>query len=209
MSDSTVKIVTVTGKPESGKRKTISMMLARRQNLKVLRSVTTKPPRDDDKLLEYEHVSHQRFMEMKKKGEFLWTVRHNGFLYGTSETDVQAALTADHISVMNLVPHVLRRLHDFAGEEHVVSFLILEESHKELLLRLIRRGMTRHEAENRLDEVHDWTPGAISSRFGIKCINVLNEDEDVLGKKASRDLLDFLDRVIKARKTSGKGSAER
>lgn len=73
-----------------GKSTIIRRVLKRLRNVRLSTSHTSRPPRPGErKGVHYHFVSTERFVEMKKQGEFVEWVRLHGNYYGTSKAELE------------------------------------------------------------------------------------------------------------------------
>jgi len=174
-----VRFITFTGRPGSGKSEIIKRLIEVTPRLEMFRgqSVTTRAFRKGDVTGEYLHVTENRFDELLKLGEFLWTFNHGGYRLGTKKEDVDAALNREDekVSVMTLVPEAVTRLRAFVGRERVVSFFVETPDHDEIE-RMIKRGDSPEKAEGRLEETESWNIERMK-QLGVDAFLVQNRTE--------------------------------
>lgn len=182
------QIITFTGRPGSGKSIIIKNVLAACPDLQMFvgKSITTRPRRKGDVKGEYMHVQKKGFDAREARGEFLWTAEHNGYRFGTRKADVVSALGAENLSVMTLVPDAVRKLHEFAGSDQVISFFI--DAPEEVIMRRMidLRGDARATALSRAKETATWTHQ--TNMF----IVANTKDEDPPAKTAIESVLKIL-----------------
>lgn len=189
-------LVTVSGPPGCGKTTVMERVievLSPECDIRLFegKSVTTRVPRPDDRLDEYLHVSDDEFREMEERREFIWTVPNSGYLFGTLRTAVDEALRVRRISILNLVPGVVEKLHRYAGPANVISFYVQSGGSESLRRRMTKRGSeTPKRIEERLKEAAHWSPKIF---YGF--IVLANPNEEPQGMTAAREVA----RIVRSR----------
>ncbi len=142
-----IKIFTVTGVTCAGKNYT-AKVLQRAYGFNLIRSVTTRPRRENDEEeqdSEYEHVTEEKFQRMKHQGDFLWSFQHLRTLhwYGTRKRDITQALKADIPSVMHLVHDKVEYLQQYAinwcRQPSILSAVVICSDEGMLRMRYFKR----------------------------------------------------------------------
>ncbi len=157
--------VTLTGKRATGKTTLVQAFRAQVQDTVLIRSTTTREPRDSDLDGEYRHVSRDEFADMKSKGAFLWDVDVGGNLYGTMRLHLDALRRkrTDTVGIMILAPDVLETFRDYlqehwnrrVGADLWTPFLVSVPD--ELVLERSRsRGDDPKVVKARLAQERDW-----------------------------------------------------
>lgn len=89
------RLFVVSGPSGAGKGTVVRKALARRPDVRLSVSATTRPPRPGERDgVEYRFVSEPEFRRMREAGELLESAEVYGNLYGTPRSDVEAALDA-------------------------------------------------------------------------------------------------------------------
>lgn len=154
-----VRIITFTGRPGSGKSTIVKNVLLARPRMRIFagKSVTTRPRRKGDVKGEYKHVSPEQFAALEAREEFLWTIEHSGYRYGTRKADIDKALRARKVSIMTLVPECVKKLRVYAGGERVTSFFIHVPEPLLFYRMTALRGDVHPQAFARLTETAQWS----------------------------------------------------
>lgn len=186
-------LVTLTGRPGCGKTTVIEKLTEMSTpecpiGLFDGKSVTTRVPRADDRLDEYIQKTDEEFDEMEERGDFLWTVPNSGYRFGTLRSAIDEALQMRKVSVLNLVPQVIEKLHNYAGPANVLSFFIRGGGTAILERRMEKRGSEDAERiKRRLRETDDWCP---EMYYGFMTIS--NPNEEPQGLTAAREIVRIL-----------------
>lgn len=154
-------ILTLSGPSGVGKKTIAKLLLAKNSHVKVVQSVTTRPPRQFDMYGEYRHVSPGEFETMDRRNTFLWTTEYAGLRYGTRKESVAELFRDRHaIGVMFLVPDVLPLL-----EGYLEKFPSLAHAHVKVFVtaprtvleqRLVTQGNEARKVRNKLEESSTW-----------------------------------------------------
>jgi len=87
------RLIIITGPTASGKD-SVTEEIAKKLNLKIINTNTTRDPRDDDKCLNY--IDEEEFLKMKENNEFLEFNKYGKAWYGTSKKPIQDELLSGH-----------------------------------------------------------------------------------------------------------------
>lgn len=162
-------IVTVTGPSGAGKSSYAREIMKRRPEWALVRSVTTRPPREKDLPGEYEHADLSAFEAEKDGRLFYWTAEHHGHKYGTRLTDVVGALVGRQVRLMLVDPESIRSLQRLQtpGPDYIAHFYLLSPAEEVLRERLNRRkerdGLSDEEIGRRISECAAWDKEALAS----------------------------------------------
>lgn len=169
-------IVTLTGASGSGKTR-ISKELRENPKFIPVISHTTRSPRDSDLPGEYECVTEEQFIQMKKDGEFLWTTSVRNCHYGTSKKAIQeAAQNKDgKIFLMLLVPEVLHLLVYYLKNNNLLRSFFIQTSKGKILKRLKEEGIPEKEIDKRLNDGKDWEKAMKDSL--VPYVTILNDGD--------------------------------
>ena len=152
-------IVTLTGPSGVGKTTIAQELVHRIPNARLVKSFTTRDPRESDAEGEYIYLSERWFRAFEYRNSFLWTTTVRGKHYGTTEDAANEAIRTPAVRIMILVPSCVRRLREYTQQKHqglVFSFFIV--ARLDTALRRIRkeRHLSRKEVareEKRYEEL--------------------------------------------------------
>lgn len=159
------KILTLTGASGVGKSTIVRKFLGGNREGKLIRSFTTRLPRDSDIPGEYEYnLSPDVF---KDKERFLWVVQAHGNMYGTTKDSVREALLSEVPHLMILTPDAVPLLRvaadEVGGMDGIVSFYVISPDEEELRRRLRERGDADPLIEKRINDCKRWDSEALAS----------------------------------------------
>lgn len=150
-----------------GKSTLIRRVLKKLRNIRLSTSHTSRPPRPGEKKgVHYHFVSPERFIEMKRQGEFVEWVRLHGNYYGTSKAELEKHMDRGRDIILDI---------DVKGAAKVVKIFpravtvfILPPSLSVLEERLRKRGSeSEEEVAVRLREATREIRSAGRYRYGI------------------------------------------
>lgn len=177
-------LYTVSGCPGVGKTSLFRMVLAALSNAHLLRSYTTREPRETDLDGEYTYLSLQEWQFIESRGEFAWNTTVRGALYGTRRNDIRAALDSSDIFLATIVPakvwDIYTLAQSFGLAQRVRSVYILSPDHRIIFERLTKdRGLTEDKANRDLTECVEWDDLARRERrFSYHFIHDRNSLDD-------------------------------
>ncbi|MCC6563537.1 hypothetical protein IT087_01450 [Candidatus Uhrbacteria bacterium] len=162
-------LFTVSGVSAVGKTSLFEMALAQIPHASLLRSYTTREPRENDLTGEYAYLSDQEWRDRKLRSEFSWEVPVRGKMYGTRRDDVRAALRSEHPVLAAIVPERVSAIHTLADSfglaRNVRSIYILSPDRRILISRLThRRGLSAEEARKEVERFAGWDQSALHER---------------------------------------------
>lgn len=164
-------ILAVTGHSGVGKT-TLIRNLRKMLPFEVLKSVTTREPRESD-IGEFEYLAPEIFDRLAAQNEFLWTANPYGHWYGTRASEVDAALQSGHWYGAALVIPAIAILVEHAATLHLETrvlpiYLTLSDD-VEMRRRLVERG--EEEIELRMSESKTWEQQARDSGVNFTYID--------------------------------------
>jgi len=143
MEKETGQIVTFVGKGGSGKTTQIRRAL-HEPGFRLIPSVTTRPPRDNELAGEYRYYSAEAYQQLVvTPGRLLWDViaGNGGNHYGKDAQDIEYALAHPEAVHLNaLVPSSAQTLVDIYGPDQVRTIYLPDPGNEILLQRMIERG---------------------------------------------------------------------
>lgn len=162
-------IVTITGASGAGKT-SYARELLRLPGWELVRSWTTRPPREKDLPNEYRHLTREEFdaYEFTQVSGFLWVVEHHGHKYGTWYRGVMNGLASARPRLMLVDPWAVRKLRDLdVSGRGMIHFYALSPDEAVLRQRLQKRvardGISVDEIERRVVECRTWDAEALAS----------------------------------------------
>ncbi|MDO8474403.1 MAG: hypothetical protein Q7S62_02570 [bacterium] len=165
-------IVTLTGASGVGKTTITDKLLLSIPDIKFIGTLNTRERRKIDRPEDSYSVSQQEFEKRKQAGEFLWTVKVHEHWKGTLKSAVDDALLRPSSSLIILVPEIVPILLKYAPN-HVFSFFIPSPSEEILRARLLKRGDSSQDIEQRINDCKRWDDAAKAS--GLPYIFITNE----------------------------------
>ncbi len=152
-------IVTVSGVSGSGKTTLVDYLLSLSPKHHLVESVTTRGSRNRDRPGEFLHLSPDEFLSKEKQGKFLWvTPPIHGVRYGTLRESVGKALRSDSVSFMIITIEYLQVLRDYVtySARNITGLYIHSPGETILRERLLKRGDSPNETEERITDCRDW-----------------------------------------------------
>jgi deoxycytidine triphosphate deaminase len=165
--------IVITGTSGSGKTSVARKLCEVHKEFSLVQAVTTRNPREDDKIGEFLHISQEEFGELDKNGSLLIKAKYRDHSYGIKQESVQSVLSGNRVPVLVITPLSVKDL-AIAEEKGGPKFLtIFLDAYDDVLNgRLKARGeqLTETMRKQRLDD----------RDYEKKCIySILNND---LGK---------------------------
>jgi len=179
-----IVLYTLSGCTGVGKTSLIRKALAEIKDTHLLRSYTTRDPRDNDLPGEYTHLSEKDWRSALLRGEFAWHVHVRSKMYGTRREDVRAALDNANPFLAAIAPEKVSDIYSlalvFGLKRQVRSIYILSPDRRVLFERLTKgRGLAPDKANADLDECAKWDDLAKhESRFSYRYITDRNSLSD-------------------------------
>ena len=141
-------LIIFSGPSGAGKDTILSKVMAKKDNLKLSISHTTRVPRENEvNGKSYYFVSEKEFMEMVKNGEMLEYAEYCGNYYGTSVVKVKDELEKGNDVILEIevqgAEQVMKKIPE------ALSIFVLPPSLDELKIRLKNRGTDSDEVINR------------------------------------------------------------
>ena len=139
MSNKQAKLFVVAAPSGAGKTTLVKAMISKNPDLRFSISYTTRPQRpneDDD--VDYIFTSREQFAELREQGEMLEHAEVFDNNYGTSRSQVDEHLAADHNVLLEIDWQGARQVRESMPE--CVTVFILPPSRRELERRLRDRG---------------------------------------------------------------------
>jgi len=135
------KLVIVSAPSGAGKTTIVNHLLEQDLNLQFSVSVTTRPPRGNEKNgKEYWFISDDEFREKVKNGEFAeWEEVYRGYCYGTLKSEIERIRSAGNNVIFDVDVKGGINLKDQYGTK-AISIFIMPPSVSELDKRLLRRA---------------------------------------------------------------------
>ena len=143
------RLLVISGPSGAGKTTLIEKLLARRNDLALLKSYTTRKPRRDEN--EYHYTDTAPFEKMIREDAFAEYSRYSGNYYGTPLRELNEIFAAGKMPVLNIDVKGFRKLkRRLAESTEITSVFLLPSSAAVLYQRLRRRGETGSELITRL-----------------------------------------------------------
>lgn len=148
-------ILTISGASGAGKTTIARALLEHLNNAKFLHSYTTRSPRHTDIPGEFTYLNRETFESMRQTDEFIWAADFGETSMGTRKNHLEDALRdRNKLWITILIPDVLPRLYAFAKQigkqDAVQSIYIKSESDEILRSRMMKRGDSESQIEERL-----------------------------------------------------------
>ncbi len=156
----------------AGKSSLVSALVAADSGVKLSISHTTRPPRPGEAHgREYHFVTHEVFLRMRERGEFLESAEVYGNHYGTSAKDIQESLARGMDVVLEIDWQGARQVRALFTQ--AISIFILPPSLQALRERLLARGKDSPEviqkrlalAQDDLDHESEFEYAIINDHF--------------------------------------------
>jgi guanylate kinase len=143
------RLFVVTGPSGAGKGTLIHALVARRHDLEVAVSATTRPRRaGEEDGREYHFLDEAEFLARVERGDFLEHVEYvSGYLYGTLHAEVERILAGGRSCVLELETEGAKRVKELLPES--VTIFVTAPSFDELERRLRDRAT---ESAGEIDE---------------------------------------------------------
>lgn len=157
------RIITFTGPSGVGKTTIVGELLKRHSEWKMVLSLTSREPRNSDLPGEYRcNVSRREFLQIKEDNKDLWIESAHGNMYATLGADVIKALLSKELSLMQLLPISVRKIHAYTLDR-VLSIFILSPGEEELRKRLEKKGESSEQIDKRVADCRKWEEEARKS----------------------------------------------
>lgn len=102
--------VVITGTSGSGKSAIARELCETDDRFQIVRAVTTRGKRDDDRSGTYEYISSADFSKHQSCGQFLVTAEYRGQQYAIRHSDFEAVVRARKIPILIITPESFKRL---------------------------------------------------------------------------------------------------
>ena len=173
-------ILTLTGASGAGKTTIAKRLIEALPNTQFLLSSTTRAPRPSDLPGEYEYLDQAAFDRCREDGSFEWTARVGSTSHGTRSDHLRdALLNPSAISIMILVPEVLKQLYAYADRigkrDAIRSFLILTLPESILRARMHERGDVDAQIDERIIATRSYETTARET--GVTFFEIRNDRE--------------------------------
>lgn len=145
MSDGTKKLFIISGSSGVGKGTIIRSLLARRSDMKLSISYTTRQPRPNEvEGVNYFYITRDEFMQAVENDEFLEWAEFSGNCYGTNKSYVQKRLANNEHVLLEIDTQGALQIKKKMPE--AVLIFIAPPSYEELVARLRGRHTESEEA---------------------------------------------------------------
>ncbi len=169
-----------------GKTAIFTKLLADNNEVKYSVSFTTRKARINEiDRVNYNFISEEKFLEMKKSGDFLESAIVHGYWYGTSKSYINSVLKNNHI-IMDIDVQGAKQIMNSDIDQ--VTIFILPPSRKVWLKRLRGRGTDSDEvikvrlesAEKEIKEIKDFEYLVINDELeaAVKSIETIIKAEE-------------------------------
>ena len=148
-------ILIFAGRPGSGKTTIVKELLSRFDDWVYVRAITTRQPRENDLVGQYEHTNEEDFDLREKAGEFLLPVKIHGYKSAIKKSAIEE-LGRSHASygVIVLEPNSVKEFMGSAIDS--VPIYVEGGDSKVLEARLLRRGDDESAVKEKLLESDSW-----------------------------------------------------
>lgn len=141
-------LIILTGKTASGKDAVISKLLSRIPAFKKVITITSRPPRPEEKNgVDYNFVTREDFKQKIAKGDFLEYVEYGGNFYGTEKVQLEKP---EGGLIWRIDPSRAGRIRELIDTPFLVIYLAAPDSI--ILERLRKRGFSQDDIEKRMQE---------------------------------------------------------
>lgn len=133
---------------ESGSGKTsIAKCLINKFGYDQIVSYTTRPPREGEvDGVDYNFITKEKFLDLKKRDFFAETAEYNGWYYGTPIYPYLQEHNRYYVAI--LTPHGLRQIKKNCPDSNIVSFYI-NVPRRDRLIKILQRGDNIEESYRR------------------------------------------------------------
>jgi guanylate kinase len=172
------KIITISGRSGVGKSTVAYALESAWPHSKIIKSYTTRPPRDDDRN-DYNYLSKSQFEE--RYSEFIYAVRVHENYYGTLGSDIQNAIDSDkyHSLVVSIETAI-----DICSTYPLNTIGVFLTADSEVVKkRLTTRGNSLHQVEIRVNQSEGWeaqAQEAIKNGVPIHFVDTTRGPKEVL-----------------------------
>lgn len=138
----TFESVIITGTRCAGKSTLVGQLLEKNSMFSLVRAVTTRPPRNEEKSGDYVFVTDE---ELAKKNLFV-NIKYHEYSYGIELREIENVINSGKIPIMIVSPEALDLISNKDNNNFHLSFFI-DADDSELEERLIKRGLDSKEIE--------------------------------------------------------------
>ena len=170
-----MRLLIISGASGAGKSSIAKMLVSRYSGkYELVKSVTTRTPRDDEDQEEYTFLSEDSFRILERAGNFLETTSYsgNGNIYATPRDEVTRILRQDKMPVLVIDVAGRKQVCNKAIEyDYEVTSVFIVASAEQVYKRLLNRGEDVESIINRM------TASIEEAREGMDYDYIINNDD--------------------------------
>lgn len=169
-------LIVISGPSGSGKNTIINEIIKRKPYVKVMKTCTTRPPRNSEDN-GYYFLTEEEFNKKKENNEFFEVEQvHKGIYYGTLKSIIEEMKQNDQIFMKDIDVNGAMKLRDELKDN--VKLVFLDNEKDVLFDRILKRGETEESARLRLSRF-DYERSFINE-YDMVIVN--HDKEDTVNK---------------------------
>jgi guanylate kinase len=142
------------GRPGSGKTTIVKKLLEDSLGWECVKAITTRAPRANDLVGQYEHTDKSDFKARREAGQFILPVEIHGYQSAIKLSSVEDINKSNKTGVIVLEPYSVEAFQELVPNSR--AFYIFVGNTEELRRRMVERGDDTQAVDAKLSETANW-----------------------------------------------------